>query len=100
MVTLISNTYDQEGSPQGSPGTPETWTEVVRKAKGGDLESVVILSILDASHEPGCHPEDRTCQMVKMFPYSLLANREDDYGPPFDAATDLIEVACAGFIPG
>lgn len=98
MVTLISNTYDAKWE-LGSKGTPETWTEAVREAKGGDLASVVMFSILDAGYEPGCHPHDRTCQMVKMFPYSLLANREDDYGPPFDKATDLVEAACAGFSP-
>jgi hypothetical protein len=100
MVTLISNTYDQEGKPWGSTGTPETWAAAVRKAKGEDLESVVMLSILDASHNPDCHPEDRTCQLLKLFPYSLVADRLDsDYGPAFDQATDLVETACADFIP-
>jgi len=99
MVTLISNTYDQEGKPFGSTGTPETWTAAVRKAKGDDLRSVVMFSILDASY-PDCHPEDRTCQMLKIFPYSLIADRlADDYGPAFDQATDLVETACAGFVP-
>jgi len=99
MVTLISNTYDQVGKPWGSTGTPETWTAAVQKAKGEDLESVVMFSILDASH-PECHPEDRTCQMLKMFPYSLIADRlADDYGPAFEQATDLVDVACADFMP-
>jgi len=98
MVTLISNTYDQDGSPKGSTGTPETWAAAVRKAKGEDLESVVMFSILRAY--PECHPEDRTCQMVKMFPHRLLADRDEpDYGPFFDQATDLVESVCADFVP-
>ena len=96
MVTLISNTYDEE-DPKSSKGTPEIWAEAVREAKGGDLSSVVMFSILRAY--PECDPRDRTCQMVKMFPYWLLADRDEDYGPPFDKATDLVEAACAGFSP-
>ncbi len=98
MVTLISNTYDQEGKPWGSTGTPETWAAAVRKAKGEDLKSVVMLSILDAS-QPDCHPEDRTCQMLELFPYSLRADRFSDYSVAFDKATDLVETACDDFIP-
>ncbi len=96
MVTLISNSYEED-DPLASKGTPETWTEAVREAKGGDLSSVVMFSILRAY--PECDPKDRTCQMVKMFPYWLLADRDEDYGPPFDKATDLVEAACAGFSP-
>jgi len=100
MVTLISNTYDEEGAPAASQqGTPETWMAAVREAKQGDLESVVLLSILDTTY-PGCHQLDRTCQMAKMFPYHLIADREDlDYSAFFDQATDLVAKACAEFIP-
>jgi hypothetical protein len=101
MVTLISSSYDQDGGPKGSSGTPETWTAAVRKAKGDDLSSVVMFSILDPSYEPGCHPEDRTCQMVRMFPYSLITSvLVDDYGPAFEQAAALVETACADFVPG
>jgi hypothetical protein len=99
MVTLISNTYDSGDKPWGSTGTPETWAAAVRKAKGDGLKSVVLLNIGDTT-VPGCHEKDRLCQMVELFPYSL--NTEvlaDDYGPFFDEATDLIETACADFIP-
>ena len=96
MVTLISNTYDQPGD---SAGTPATWSAAVREAKGDDLESVVLLNIGDTM-VPGCHEKDRLCQLVELFPYAL--NTEiwaDDYGPFFDEATDLVEAACADFIP-
>ncbi len=99
MVTLIANTYDQMPKPFGSTGTPETWAAAVRKAKGDDLDSVVLLNIGDTM-VPGCHEEDRLCQLVKLFPYAM--NTEiwsDDYGPFFDEATDLVETACADFIP-
>ncbi len=99
MVTLISNTYDSPTKPFGSAGTPETWAAAVRKAKGDDLRSVVLLNIGDTM-VPGCHEKDRLCQMVKLFPSAL--NTEvwaDDYGPFFDEATDLVETACADFVP-
>jgi hypothetical protein len=99
MVTLISNTFDQDVKPFGSKGTPETWAAAVLAAKHDDPEAIVMLSILEPG-QPECHPEDRTCQMVKMFPYSLLADVWlSDYGPAFDQATDLIAEACAGFVP-
>lgn len=99
MVTLIANTYDEGWDPVTSQqGTPVTWMDAVRTAKHGDLDSVVLLSILRAY--PECHEKDRTCQMVKMFPYHLLADRDElDYSPFFDEATDLVATACAEFIP-
>ncbi|MFY0531675.1 hypothetical protein [Nannocystis pusilla] len=93
MVTLISNTYDYD-----SKGTPGSWAASVLKAKHDDPESIVMFSILDAMAE--CHPADRTCPMVKMFPYHLRVDRdEQDYGPFFDQASDLVDVACADFVP-
>lgn len=99
MVTLISNTYDSPDPQFGSKGTPGSWANAVRQAKGENLESVVMFSILDTGYEPGCHPHDRTCQMAKLFPYSLVADRDDDYGPAFATATQLVDAACAGFVP-
>ncbi len=97
MITLMSNTYDD---PElNSKGTPGGWTAAVREAKGGDLNSVVLLNIGDTT-VPGCHEDDRLCQMVKLFPYAL--NREftgKDYGAYFTEATSLVEKACEEFIP-
>lgn len=99
MVTLISNTFDYGPKPLGSKGSPGDWAAAVLQAKHDDAESVVMFSILSAG-EPECDPDDRTCQLVKMFPHHLLADREEpDYGPFFEQATDLVEVACADFVP-
>ncbi len=96
MVTMISNTYDQVS---GSMGTPEDWMAAVRTAKHGNLDSVVMLSILQAE-QPDCHVNDRICQLVEMFPHHLRGDIfEPDLGPYFDQATDMVEAACAEFTP-
>jgi hypothetical protein len=97
VVTLISNTIDEV--ELGSKGTPGGWAAAVLNAKHGDPESVVFLNINSAEY-PDCHEKDRVCQMIKMFPYSLLENlNAPSYGPAFDKATDLITTACADFVP-
>lgn len=94
MVTLISNTYDYD-----SKGTPGSWTASLLKAKHDDPESIVMFSILDPG-VPECDEPDRTCPMVKFFPHHILIDRDEpDYGPFFEQATDLVEVACADFVP-
>ena len=100
MVTLVSNTYDEVGGIVTSQeGTPETWRDAVRDAKHGDLESVVALGIIP-NEGPGCAKKDRLCQFLELFPYSLNADLwADDYAAAFDQATDLVEEACAGFVP-
>ncbi len=96
MVTLVDAGYDYEGKPNGSAGTPEEWYQAVVDAKKGAPDSVVMFSLLD----PDCPPYDRTCKLVKMFPYSFIEyGGVSDYGPAFEKATDLIEVACSGFVP-
>jgi hypothetical protein len=98
MITMISSTYDYGNGdkPLNSLGTPEEWAQAVLAAKKGDPEAVVMLDILD----PACPPYDGVCKMVKMFPYRHIADcLEPDYGPIFDEATSLVEVACEGFSP-
>ena len=91
MVTFIGG-YDYN-----SKWDPGTWAANVLKAKKGDPGAVVMLSVVD----PTCPPQDRICELVKKFPYYHLADVElDDYSVAFDAATDLVEVACAEYIPG
>ena len=100
MVTLIANAYDQEGGAASSyEGTPATWAAAVRDAKGGDVDSVVVLGIIP-TEGPGCKDIDRLCQMLELFPFAL--NRDswaDKYGPFFEEAVELAETACADFIP-
>ena len=91
MVTFIGG-YDD-----GSKWDPGTWSANVLKAKKGDYGAAVMLSILD----PKCPPYDRICELVKKFPYHLVADSQlEDHAAAFDAATDLIEAACAEYIPG
>ncbi len=99
MLTMITNAYDQEGWIDSQEGTPETWMEAVREAKHGDLDSVVALGIIP-NDGPVCDKRDRLCQMLKLFPHALHADfLSGDYGLYFDQATDLVEEACAAFIP-
>lgn len=99
MVTLISNTFDYGPKPWGSVGTPETWAAAVLAAKHDDPEAVVMLSITDPG-QPECNANDRICQMVKKFPHRLLWDVwAPDYGPAFDHATELVDEACADFVP-
>jgi len=91
MVTFIGG-YDY-----GSKWDPGTWAANVLKAKKDDPGAVVMLSVID----PTCPPQDRICGLVKKFPYYHLADVElSDYAAAFDTATNLVEVACAEFIPG
>ncbi len=91
MVTFIG------GSDYKSMGDPSTWAAAVLAAKNDDPNSVVFLEILT----PSCPPQDRVCEMIKMFPYFHVADvYAGDYSEAFDQATDLVEVACADFIPG
>jgi len=91
MVTFIAS------SDTWSKGTPESWAEAVLAAKHGDPNSVVMLSIYD----PQCTwPEDRICKLVKEFPYYWIGDiNADDLSPDFAKATELVDVACANFIP-
>jgi hypothetical protein len=97
MITLMSNTYDD---PEfSSKGTPGDWAAAVREAKGGDLNSVVLLNI-GGTLVPGCHKYDRLCQMAELFPYALTREiTGENYGAYFKEATGLVEKACEEFIP-
>lgn len=100
MVTFISNTYDTAQKPWGSTGTPDTWRAAVLKEKREDPGSIVMLGILDTTYAPTCHADDRICQLVRSFPYSLVTDvQSDSYVQSFKAATSLVDEACAKFIP-
>jgi hypothetical protein len=93
MVTFISSGNDELGE---SEGNPVLWAEAVLERKDGDPESIVML---DFGSEY-CGGSDRICTLTKMFPYSVHEyGLVPDYGPAFDEATDLVETACAGFVP-
>jgi hypothetical protein len=93
MVTFITENPDSVGE---SEGNSVLWAEAALERKGSDPEAIVMLAFGSAP----CKNSDRVCKMTELFPYSV---REfiavPDYGPAFDEATDLVETACAGFIP-
>ncbi len=95
MITMIGG-WDAEGYNWASTGTPEAWAQAVVDAKNGQPDSVVMLDIGDTS----LPWQDRIWKLTQMFKYGLVTYLlDDDYGPGFAAAMDLVEEACAGFVP-
>mgnify|MGYP000870787915 CR=1 FL=1 len=95
VVTLASRMPDD-----GSPGTPTEWAQAVIEAKHDDPNAIVVFGIGWPEVNGECHELDRLCQLVRKFPYShWISTEEPDYGPGFETATDLVEVACGAFIP-
>ena len=91
MVTLVT-----PGSDTFSKWPPELWGEMVRKAKHDDPEAVVMLVIGNGA----CPDYDQPCQMALEFPYHYIEDGlVDDYGPAFDAASDLAFEACEQLVP-
>jgi len=94
VITLATQSPDDD-----SPGTPPEWVQAVIAAKHDDPDAIVAFGIVN-EWQGKCDPMDRICEMVELFPYSLwIDNTELDYGPGFEAATVLVEVACGAFIP-
>ncbi len=94
MVTMISTNGDVKN--KDSKGTPAEWAEAVVDAKRGDEKSVVMLNIGYFA----CDDSDRLCQLTKLFPFHHLESvLVDNYGPAFVKAANLVETACAGFVP-
>jgi hypothetical protein len=94
MVTMISTNGDVKN--KDSKGTPAEWAEAVVDAKRGDEKSVVMLNIGYFA----CDDSDRLCQVAKLFPFHHLESvLVDNYGPAFVKAANLVETACAGFVP-
>lgn len=102
VVTLITDEDDRpnpEGS--GSPGDPPQWYEHVVAAKGGNAESIVMLSIL-GNDDPlaGCDPGPRLNAFTELFPNHLAASVcEPNYAPFFEEAVGIVDLACDAFEP-
>ena len=96
VVILVSNTIDP-----ASEGTPASWAQAVIDAKGGDAASVVMFYIGPPSLEwCEAQKDNRLCQLVEHFPYRAVEYcLEEDYGPGFEAAMELVDEACSSFIP-
>ena len=89
MITFIGE------SDYGSKGDPASWAGTITSVKG-DPGAVVLLEFLT----PDCPPQDRICEMIKMFPYHMAADiHATDFAPIFDAATELVATACDKYVP-
>jgi len=99
MVTLISNLGDNGGGVlTNSEGTPAEWAQAVIDAKHGDDRSVVMLNIGIGVNE--CTEPDGLCRLAAMFPFHHLESiTTPDFGPAFAEAADLVDEACAMFVP-
>lgn len=95
VLTLATVTADTD-----SPGSPAEWAQAVIAAKHDDSHAIVAFGIGAYKIGGKCQDIDTVCQVVDQFPYShWITADEPDFGPGFDAATDLIEEACLDFIP-
>ena len=93
MITMLSTTVDDSKTLI----YPWEWYDAVVEAKGGDASSVIAFLIGNAKCP---FPEDYSCQFAKMFTHHVIIDHfEPDYSTGFDAATDLVELACEDFIP-
>ncbi len=93
MVTLVT-----PGGDDSYWGDASIWYKAVVAAKNGDPKAIVMLVI---GQDPGpCKSYDEPCKLAQMLPYNLGGDSDaDDYGPIFEEATDLVEVACEQLIP-
>jgi hypothetical protein len=89
-----------------SPGTSEGLAASLIAAKGGYAEGIVVVGILGTVQiEPPdglCYgePEDRTRKLVEGFPTHVLGSFCDpDIGANLVSAIEVIEAACAEFVP-
>ena len=97
FVTFVSVTPDDD-----SPGTPQDWAAAALAAKHDDPDAIVMFGILFQNTQEWCatSKNNRVCQLIRQFPrWSSIDCFEPDYGPGFEVATDMIEEACADFIP-
>jgi hypothetical protein len=106
VVTIIADTADTWSA---SKDWPYEWYDDVVAAKGGDPDSVVILSIVAPKPEdppkPDClydydPPSNRLYEFTEMFPHHVISSVcEDSYVPAFAEAAQAVKTACTGFIP-
>lgn len=103
LVVVVLSDYTDDNSP----GTPEGLAASLIAAKDGYTGGIVVVGILGTvqSDPPDGHcfgdvPEDRTRKFVEGFPTHVLGSFCDpDIGANLVAAIDVIETACAEFLP-
>ena len=101
VVVVLTDFADIE-----SPGTPEGLAASLIAAKMGYAEGIVVVGILGSVQvEPpagGCYenPEDRTRKFIEGFPNHVLDSFcAPDIGTNLVAAIEVIQAACAEFVP-
>jgi hypothetical protein len=103
LVVVILSDY----SDDDSPGTPEGLAASLIAAKKGYTDGIVVVGILGTvqSDPPDGHCfgdvlDDRARKFVEGFPTHVLGSFCDpDIGAHLVAAIDVIEAACAEFVP-
>jgi hypothetical protein len=108
VAVIITDEWDGPNDPDdgGSSGDHNSWYQTVVAAKGGIVENVVVLSLINYAGG-SCPPEDSTFdgQHIAAFTKLFGANGflggicEPDYGPIFEQATTVIANACNNFVP-
>ena len=104
VLVLITDVEDIK-----SVSTPKQQFNAVVAAKGGDPNAIVALGVIPQfmkdPHPPDCSYDDGmdkspTYDLLAMFPYHVEGDTcADSYAPYFSDTVDLIEKACANFVP-
>lgn len=97
VIVIITDETDQ------SPGFPMDWYDQVVEAKAGIPENIVVVSLINV---PGtaCNsfdPAQSIADFTTMFGVNgfMAEICLPDYGPTFQQAVDIIDVACDNYIP-
>jgi hypothetical protein len=98
VVTFISDDSNYEDA-----GTPQDWYDALVAAKQGDPQAIVVLGLIP--DPPTCTAKagagDHWQEFIGLFgPRGIMGLVcETDYGPFFQSAVEIIEVACNDFVP-
>jgi hypothetical protein len=97
VIVIITDETDQ------SPGLPVDWYDQVVEAKAGIPENIVVVSLINVPGSP-CNSFD-PAQSIADFTMMFGKNQFmaeiclPDYGPVFQQAVEVIDVACNNYIP-
>jgi hypothetical protein len=97
VIVIITDETDQ------SPGLPIDWYDQVVEAKDGIPENIVVVSLINVPGSP-CNSFD-PAQSIADFTMMFGKNQFmaeiclPDYGPVFQQAVEVIDVACNNYIP-
>lgn len=111
VVVIITDEADGPGDSEGAPpnvstGDTMSWYDAVVAAKDGIPENVVALALVNYAGGP-CPPQSTYDDGQNIVDFAQLFGPngfvggicEPDYGPIFQQAIDVIDMACENFIP-